>query len=190
MKMQWNKFIDALVTKALRLGKNAFLEVTSPAGVVTRITNAQLSTLNGSSRRVVLAVTTTLTALLHAGRTIVMTGAGAARTFTLPPATGTGDMYTFVVGEVNTSNYLIAVADATDTIDGTITNIDGDTTDAARGFKPAAADDTITLNGTTTGGASIGDWLILEDIAANQWALRGLVTGSGTVATPFSAAVS
>lgn len=190
MQTLWKKLTDALITKKLRIGKNANIEVTSLTGVVTQITNAELATLSASARLVTLAVTTTLTAALHAGRTIVMTGAGAARTHTLPAATGTGDIYKFLVGEVNTSNYLIKVADATDTIDGTIMNVDGDSTDAARGFKPAAADDTITLNGTTFGGASIGDWIELQDIAANQWALRGLVTGSGIVATPFSATVS
>ncbi len=190
MQIQWKKFADALVTKALRLGRRAYLEVTSATGTITRITNEQLATLNSAARLVTLAVTTTLTAALHAGRNIIMTGAGGARTFTLPAATGSGDTYTFIVGEVNTSNYLIKVADGTDTIDGTILNVDGDSTDATRGFKPVAADDTITLNGTTSGGASIGDWIVLTDIAANQWALRGLVTGSGVVITPFSATVS
>lgn len=190
MKMLWNKFVDALVTKALRLGKNAFLEVTSLTGVVTRITNAELAILSSAARVVPLAVSTTLTAALHAGRTIVMGGAGGARTFTLPPATGSGDRYRFVVGAVNTSNYLIKVADGTDTFDGVWVTIDTDTTGAMVAFMAGASDDTITMNGTTTGGVSIGDFVEVEDIAANQWALRAIVSCSGSPATPFSNTVS
>ena len=51
------------------------------------------------------------------------------------------------------------------------------------GFRVSAA-------GTTTGGAAIGDWVELVDIATNQWAVRGQLTHSGIQATPFSATVS
>jgi hypothetical protein len=138
-----------------------------------------------------IAVSTTLTQENHGNKTIVMGGAGAARTFTLPAATGSGAKFKFVVGAVNTSGYLIKVADNDDTIDGTILgNSTGDAATAAvLAWLAGASDDTITLDGTTTGGASIGDWVELEDIAANQYVVRGLVTQSGTEATPFSATV-
>jgi hypothetical protein len=55
---------------------------------------------------------------------------------------------------------------------------------------PTAADsDTITLDGTTTGGVAIGDWIEVQDIVADKWAVRGVTTSSGAEATPFSAAV-
>jgi hypothetical protein len=53
----------------------------------------------------------------------------------------------------------------------------------------AATSDTITLNGTTTGGVSIGDWVEIVDVASGVFAATGLTTSSGTEATPFSATV-
>ena len=57
-------------------------------------------------------------------------------------------------------------------------------------FNTAADSDTITMNGTTTGGVSIGDEITLIDIASNQYMVKGILTASGTEATPFSASVS
>ena len=71
---------------------------------------------------VTLTATASITTADHSGRTLLMgeVGGDAAATFTLPAATGTGSVFKFVVSVVNTSNYLIKVADATDTIDGQI----------------------------------------------------------------------
>ena len=106
-------------------------------------------------------------------------------------ATGTGSVFKFVVSVVNTSNYLIKVADATDTIDGQIVITDADGTDASS-MVTAAASDTITLNGTTTGGGAIGDYVELIDIASNQYTVSGMVTcaAGSNPATMFSATVS
>lgn len=40
-----------------------------------------------------------------------------------------------------------------------------------------------TMNGTTTGGI-IGTWIRVRCISATQWAINGLIVGSGTIATP------
>ena len=145
-----------------------------------------------STRIVPLAVTTILTEASHEGKTIVMSGAGGARTFTLPAATAAGGRYRFVVGEVNTSNYLIKAAVGTDLFEGMIigASTTDSATDAARTWLSGATDDTVTLNGTTTGGVAIGDWLEFEDISATGWAVRGMITQSGTEATPFSDTVT
>ena len=46
------------------------------------------------------------------------------------------------------------------------------------------------MDGSTKGGI-IGDTFKLTDIGADQWLLHaGTTSGTGTVATPFSAAVS
>ena len=140
-----------------------------------------------------LTATASITSAAHAGRTLLMgeVGGNAAATFTLPAATGTGSVFKFVVSVVNTSNYLIKVADATDTIDGQIMITDADGTDASS-MVTAAASDTITLNGTTTGGGAIGDYVEVIDIASNQYAVNGMVTcaAGSNPATMFSAAVS
>ena len=140
---------------------------------------------------VTLVATGSITAATHAGKTLLMgeVGGDAAATFTLPAATGSGAEYRFIVSVVNTSNYVIQVANANDTIDGSVT-LHQDSAATVASFNTVAASDTITLDGTTTGGVSIGDELTLVDMATNQYSVKGILTASGTEATPFSAAVS
>ncbi|KKM71132.1 hypothetical protein LCGC14_1433720 [marine sediment metagenome] len=145
--------------------------------------------LDASRRIVNLTEATTLTAPLHAGRTILLSLL-AGFTVTLPPATGNGDIYHFKVGIVRTSNsYIIAVASSSDTMAGPVSIVDTDTNDNMEGFAASGTSDTITMNATTTGGLTIGDWIELADVAANLWHVSGQLTGSGNLATPFSAAV-
>ena len=140
---------------------------------------------------VTLTATGSITAATHAGKTLLMgeVGGNAAATFTLPAATGSGAEYRFIVSVVNTSNYKIQVANADDTIDGSVI-LHQDSANTVVSFNTAADSDTITMNGTTTGGVSIGDELTLVDMATNQYSVKGVLTASGTEATPFSAAVS
>ena len=145
--------------------------------------------LDASRRLVTLTVATTLTAPLHAGRTILLSLL-AGFTVTLPAATGNGDRYHFKVGIVRTSNsYIIAVASSSDTMAGPVSMVDTDSNDNMEGFAASGTSDTITMNATTTGGLTIGDWIELVDVAANLWHVSGQLTGSGNLATPFSAAV-
>jgi hypothetical protein len=155
------------------------------------VTAAQLRQSMGSGL-VTLTADTTLTAATHAGRTMLLgeVGGNASLTATLPAATGTGNIYRFVVTVVNTSNYLIKVVGNDVMYGNVITNSTGDTPDLAQPWPTAADSDTITMNGTTTGGVAIGDWIELQDIATDTWAVRGVTTTSGTEATPFSATVS
>ena len=143
---------------------------------------------SGQSRIATLTASTIITQESHDCKTLLMGASGAALTFTLPAALGTGAKFKFIVSVVNTSNYLIKVANATDTMDGKVLSA-ADTDDTVRGWETAADSDTITLNGTTTGGVSIGDYVELEDIASGQWAVSGVTTSSGAEATPFSATV-
>ena len=135
--------------------------------------------------------TDAVTVTEHAGRTLLLgeVGGNALVTLTLPVATGSGATYKFIVSVTNTSNYVIAVPDANNTIDGVMLYLDEDGT-AVTAFPTVAASDTITLNGTTTGGV-LGDYLEIVDIAADQYHVRGVMrvpAGSNPV-TPFSAAV-
>ena len=137
------------------------------------------------------AATDAITIAEHAGRTLLLgeVGGNALVTLTLPDATGSGATYKFIVSVTNTSNYVIAVPDANNTIDGVMLYLDEDGT-AVTAFPTVAASDTITLNGTTTGGV-LGDYLEIVDIAADQYHVRGVMrvpAGSNPV-TPFSAAV-
>ncbi len=142
---------------------------------------------------VTIVATGALTRAAHGGRINLLgeVGGNALVTLTLPAAIGSGVILRFIVSVVNTSNYVLKVADATDTIDGQITTAStGDTPDLAQPWVTAAASDTITLNGTTSGGVAIGDEFTLTDIALNQWAVKGVTTSSGTQITPFSATVA
>ena len=165
--------------------------LTVTAGGLT--VTAGTTTLGASFVRDIVTLTATdaITVAEHAGRILLMgeVGGDAAATFTLPAATGSGAEFQFIVSVVNTSNYIIAVADATDTIDGSVI-LHQDSANTVVSFNTASDSDTITLNGTTKGGVSIGDEITLIDIATNQYMVKGVLTASGTEATPFSAAVS
>lgn len=134
---------------------------------------------------IAITASTTLTEF-HAGAEVVM-NAAAGLTVTLPAATGTGRVYMISAGTTVTSNnYIIQVANATDTIAGGVaisTDIAGVT------MQAAGTDDTITMNGTTTGGIA-GSWVRLTDTASGSWKLEGVLVSSGVEADPFSAAVS
>ena len=166
-----------------------------PTGTVNVTTAGRLQPTTFSSGIVTLTATASITAALHAGKTLNMAevGGNAECVFTLPAATGSGDKYRFYVGVVNTSNYIIKVANASDTIDGQVL-VQNDTTEGGTasviGWKATGTDDTITLDGTTTGGVSIGDYVELTDLISNQYVVSGMLQASGTEASPFSASVS
>ena len=168
--------------------------LTVTAGGLT--VTAGTTTLGGSLIRdlVTLTADTTITNASHAGRILLMgeVGGNASATFTLPAATGTGAEFKFIVSVVNTSNYVIQVT-GDDTIDGSVVVTNDSTaggTASLISWPTVAASDTITLDGTTTGGVQIGDYVLLTDIATDQYTVSGLLNASGTEATPFSAAVS
>jgi hypothetical protein len=133
--------------------------------------------------------TLTLTKINHNNRTIkldTLTGS----TVTLPPATGSGATYKFVVSVVATSNsHIIKVANAADSMQGYVFTRD-DTADAAEAFfAVAGTSDTITLNRTTTGSVTVGEEITIVDFATNRYHVSGFISNSGDAATPFSAAV-
>ena len=154
-----------------------------------------LTTLSGSFRKAVHTFTgdDAITQAEHAGRLLLLgeVGGNANVTLTLPDATGTGDVYEFVVTVHMASNsYKIQAPDADNTITGQVQYLDEDGT-AVTSYPTVAASDTITLNGGTQGGL-VGDTLTLIDIAADKWMVKGLmrVSAGANPSTPFTAAVS
>ena len=131
----------------------------------------------------VVTAATTLNADAYAGRTVNLNSA-TGRIITLPAATGSGATFTIFVGTTVTSGSHVIRAAGADIIQGTLAV----TTDAAGVVAPTAADsDTITMNGSTTGGLR-GSLVELQDIASGVWSVRGGLVSTGTEATPFSAA--
>lgn len=94
-----------------------------------------------------------------------------------------GTTYTFYVETAATAWKL--QTDGTDKFVGSILMVDTDTAGAVSGYAPAASNDVISLNGTTTGGIS-GSWITVTAVAALQYMVQGVLLGSGVVATPFA----
>jgi hypothetical protein len=130
----------------------------------------------------------TLTAEAHSG-TVITANRAAGITFTLPAALGYGSIFEFVVGTTITSNNLvIQVANSTDIMQGVAVVATDNASDVVVAFEAGAADDTITMNGSTKGGLK-GDRIILKDVAAGLWSVNIFAAGTGTEVTPFSSAV-
>ena len=137
---------------------------------------------------ITLTASATLTTKAHA-ETWINLSAAAGLTVTLPASSGSGASFCFSVATTVTSNNdIIQVANATDVMQGVcIMAQDGGDTSVA--FETASTSDTITMNGSTKGGI-IGDYIILTDVKSGFWQVRMVASGTGTEATPFSAAVS
>jgi hypothetical protein len=128
---------------------------------------------------------TTLDRETHANCVVRHNAAGGG-TITLPASSGNGDVYEVVVHTTVTSSLIIAVANATDVMRGGValsTDVAGVT------MLAGSTDDTITMNGSTTGGLA-GSFVRLTDYKSGFWRVEGFLTCTGTEATPFSAAVS
>lgn len=108
------------------------------------------------------------------------------------PATKAGLRYRFVVTLLATSNsHIVKVANAVDVMRGIVLGSRIDSGNAVLGFAAAVDSDTVTLNRTTTGSVSLGEWLEFECTAAGIWHVKGVLSATGAAfATPFSAAVS
>jgi len=133
----------------------------------------------------VTAATLVVTTPAHAGRTVKLNRA-AGQEVTLPEATGSGDSYTFFVDTTITSNTTtIKCALADDVMSGLAFGRG----DAANIFLTAADTDTVTFNGSTTGGI-LGTSVFVKDVGLNQWWVQVGCNASGTFATPFSSTVS
>ena len=100
---------------------------------------------------------------------------------TLPSITSDtiGATYKIFVGTDSTD--LDVKTDGTDKFVGSLA-VSGTTTAA---FAPAASNDVISMNGTTTGGDR-GSIIEITAIATAEYMVSGTLVGSGTVATPFA----
>lgn len=138
---------------------------------------------------IVSATTATLTATAaaHSGRTVLLDRA-AGQAVTLPAATGTGNSYKFFVLTTITSNTTTIKVVGNDVMAG-LAIVANDGGDTASIFETVATSDTITFDGSTTGGIR-GATVELQDVAADLWSVRVVGAATGTEATPFSATVS
>ena len=148
---------------------------------------------------------TSLTVATHAGR-IVHNDAAGAVTYTLPAVNATADSgisgpgpdlnnlnnvgatFTIINSITKTGDLVVQVANSTDVMTGMATMLDTDTNDTMEGFMTVAASDTITLNGTTSGGVTHAT-IVCTVLATGLWTVSVRTGGTVNLVTPFSAAV-
>ena len=148
---------------------------------------------------------TSLTVATHAGR-IVHNDAAGAVTYTLPAVNATADSgisgpgpdlnnlnnvgatFTIINSITKTGSLIVQVANSTDVMSGSAVYID-DTNDNVVGFETVATSDTITLNGTDTGGVTYAK-IICTVLGTGLWSVSVHTGCTGSPATCFSAAVS
>jgi len=170
--------------------------VTSKAGFIT----------TGPANVVDADSSISLTVASHSGK-IVHNDAAGAVTYTLPATNANSDSavagpgadlnnlsnvgakFTIVNSITKTGDLVVQVANATDVMTGMATIVDTDSSDNMEGFMTAAASDTITLNGSTTGGVTHAT-IECTVLASGKWKVSVVTGGTGNLATPFSAAVS
>lgn len=171
-------FLDAVtagtgaVSKALVLDANG--DVAMPAaGLITGLAVPLVAD----------GTTVTLTAA-NSGATVVM-DSGAACAVTLPNAVP-GLYYDFICPVTTHASTTVTCA-ASDFFEGTVFLLATDT-DAVpfESTGDGSADDVLTLNGTTTGGAA-GSFFTLRCVTADKWMISGTLLASGTLADVFSA---
>ena len=147
-----------------------------------------------------------LTVDSHAGKIIHNDAAGAV-TYALPATNANADSgiagpdadltnlnnvgakFTIINSITNTGDLVVQVANATDVMTGMATIVDTDSSDNMEGFMTASTSDTITLNGSTTGGVTHAR-IECTVLASGKYAVEVFTGGTGNLATPFSAAVS
>lgn len=173
--------------KAIETTSNLIVGGTAAiTGAVTLSGAVDGSAATLKSKRNVLASSgnTTMTSAMSGS---VMLLDGAATDYTLP-AIGTDDVgmfFDFVSTIIATDQTI--TAGAGDLLTGSIAIISQSAGLETDVFVPDVVDDLIiTLNGTTSGGPTVGSWCRLTAISATRWFVQGNFIGSGTLETPFS----
>ena len=147
----------------------------------------------GYNSVVILTANTTITVADHAGRALLCNDADGV--FTLPsivvtePADKTdptqlcnlGAQFTFIV--VTAATDMDIVTDGTDKFVGGLYT--GVTDATGKTFISGSSNDVITQNGSTKGGLA-GSIITVTAIASAQYAVQGIILGSGTLVTPFA----
>ncbi len=132
------------------------------------------------------AATTTLTlsSATHAGKTLLIASTGGLA-ITPPAATGTFNVYEFLFTTTITGGSFTIDAKAGNASDVFNGILQTNKVATLANYGTAANSNLLTLNGTTTGGL-LADYFKLVDVATNCWKILGVISQSGSVATPFS----
>ena len=139
-----------------------------------------------------LAAGATLTLTAAVAGNVIKLDTAAGSVVTLPAATGSGNMYRFVVTTTATSNaHKILTAPTTDTLAGFLT---GENSGTAKCFVGATASAYHSIQmpvaGTQPSGGFEGDWFEFIDIASGKWEVSGCYQAGTTPTSPFSTATT
>ena len=180
--------LDELIGGDIQLD-NLDVVTLSINGTEVTATAAELNRAADVSTRIVATTVTELsvTAVAHGSKVVLVNSTGALAV-TMPAATGSGEKFTFVIGvDATATAHTIVVANTADAFTG-VSVLATTATGEVTGFATTATDDTITLNGTTQGGAK-GDRIEIIDVATAIFQVSIVGRATGSVATPFSAGV-
>lgn len=155
------------------------LSLTNP--VITGATNVPKAPI-AAGATTTLSTTSSTTVLLN-------TAAGSV--VTLPAATGSGITFKFWVTTTTTSGaHKILAASSADFINGIAI---GENASTAKVFASAAATNhsiQMPFTGSQPSGGIIGDFVEVQDVAANLWSVSMQYQAGTTPTTPFSTATS
>jgi hypothetical protein len=168
------------------VSKNGFIN-TGPGNVIDADSSVALTVATHSGKIVhndaAGAVTYTLPAI-NANSDSAVAGPGAD----LNNLSNIGASFEIFASITKTGDFVVQVANSNDVMVGSAKFID-DSSDNMVGFETVAASDTITLNGSTTGGVTYAK-IVCTVLASGKWKVSVDSGCTGTPATPFSAAVS
>ena len=135
----------------------------------------------GSTAVVNITAETTLTYADHVGRIIEVNDADGAVTLPSASTDTIGAKYTFFIG--TTASDLDIKTDGTDKFVGSLSVMEA--SGLTETYAPAATNDVISMNGTTTGGDK-GSNVEITAIEDNVYLVQGMLLGSGEAVTPFA----
>lgn len=181
-------------------GSGAVTAATRQAAVLTNLglttTQAELNALHGTNPGLASVTAAGATKTLSSANfgNVIALGTLAGSVVTLPPATGSGGVIKFYVSALATSNSHIVYTSSANGVGGTANNFVGlafgtrvDSGNATLGFAAQATSNTITLNRSTTGSVTLGEEIVVQDVAANVWQVQARLSATGAAfATPFS----
>lgn len=137
----------------------------------------------GLHREVISEAVATRTLLAEESGALCMFDRAAGVVYTLP-APVKGMQFEFATSTTITSNSAKIITNAgTVFLVGLVLVVGGTTETVASADFNGTTHVACTMNGTTTGGV-IGDRITVTAISSTQWAISGIASGSGTVATP------
>lgn len=141
----------------------------------------RLKRLEGTIAAVALSATTQTLRRITNLALWLRTTIAATQTINLPASTGKGGYYRIFIGVTATGNKVIRCNGATDNMQGQASMAGG----TPASFATASNSNTITLNGTTTGGV-LGSVVELWDVFPGVWSVQVNSIGTGVQVTPFS----